>query len=70
MIISIETYTLALFELALEKKLEIKYYDELKKFSKILEDPEVRKILSESVSDYRIVDTLLNWKVKFLKWKV
>ncbi|CAM3601701.1 ATP synthase F1 subunit delta [Erysipelothrix urinaevulpis] len=56
MIISIETYTLALFELALEKKLEMKYYEELKDFSAVLDDLEVHNILSKSVSDYRVFD--------------
>ena len=60
MIISIDTYALALFQLAQEQSLEKKYYHELKEFNKVLLDEEISKILKRSVADYRVFDNFWN----------
>lgn len=60
MIISIDTYALALFQLAQEQGLEKKYYHELKEFNKVLLDKEISKILKRSVADYRVFDNFWN----------
>ena len=56
MIISIDTYALALFEVASKESLEMQYYEELRKFENYLEDSNVKKALSRSLADYRVFD--------------
>lgn len=59
MIISISTYTLALFEVAEGLGKAKSFYNELQSFNEILEnDQEVRETFSYALADYRVFDPL------------
>lgn len=61
MIISISTYTLALFEVAEELGKAKSFYNELLSFNEILEkDQEIRETLSYSLKDFRVFEPLWN----------
>ena len=60
MIISIDTYALALFEVGSNEDREMKFYKELQKFGKYLEDSKVKQALNRSLADYRVFDGF--WK--------
>lgn len=57
MIISIDTYALALFEVASDKSKEMSFYQELQDFRTILEDSSVKDALNRSLADYRVFDS-------------
>lgn len=61
MIISISTYTLALFEVAEELGKAKSFYNELQSFNEILkEDQEINQTLTYALKDYRVFDPLWN----------
>ena len=60
MIISIDTYALALFEVASDKSNEMKFYQELENFGSVLEDSKIKDALNRSLADYRVFDGF--WK--------
>lgn len=71
MIISINTYTLALFEVACEQEKAKSFYEELKAFEDILsQEEELLQSLNLSVGDYRIYEGLWESLEAFLSKEV
>lgn len=71
MIISINTYTLALFEVACDLEKAKSFYEELKTFRSVLDqDPKLVETLNRSVGDYRVYDKLWDSLKEFVSEEV